>query len=50
MRIRSVVGVVERLVLGAVMGAILFVVERLLTSQGDWRRAQHLLRRLTGRR
>jgi hypothetical protein len=50
MRIRRLVGVAERLILGAVMGMILFVVERLLTSQADMQRAQRLLRRVRGGR
>jgi hypothetical protein len=49
MRIRSVLGMAERLILGAVMGAILSVVERLLASHGDVQRAQRLLRRVIGR-
>lgn len=49
MHVRSVLGVVERLILGAVMAAVLFVLERLLTSQRDLERAQRLLRRVTDR-
>jgi hypothetical protein len=50
MPIRTLVGIAERVILGTVMGMILFVVERLLTSQGDVRRAQRLLRRVRGGR
>jgi hypothetical protein len=47
--VRRVVGVVERMILGTLMGAILFVAERLITSPGDVQRAQRLLRRITDR-
>ncbi|HEY8687031.1 MAG TPA: hypothetical protein VIO57_15630 [Chloroflexota bacterium] len=53
MNVRHVFGILERLILGAVMGAILFVVERMLTSPGDLQRVQRvqrLLRRVSDRR
>lgn len=46
---RRVVGIVERQILGAVMAAILFVVERMLTSPRDVERVQRLLHRVTDR-
>jgi hypothetical protein len=49
LNVRRVVGMVERLILGSVMGSILFVVERLITSPGDVQRAQRVLHRITDR-
>ena len=46
---RRVVGIVERQILGAVMAAILFVLERMLTSPRDVERVQRLLHRVTDR-
>jgi len=46
---RRLVGIVERRILGAIMAAILFVLERMLTSPRDVERVQRLLRRVTDR-
>lgn len=48
-RLRRVVGLAERLILGAVMAAMLALVERLLLAPGGWQRAQRLARRFTRR-
>ncbi len=50
MTLRRVLGIVERQMLGAIMGAILFVLERMLTSPHDMERVQRLVHRVTDRR
>jgi hypothetical protein len=50
LNVRHLFGIWERLILGAVMGAILFLVERMLTSPGDLQRVRRLLRRVSDQR